>query len=73
MKFPILMKDMALTLFSIFALSRRTLTSPVDFKTCLVAIKENAFHKTDYPVIVTLEDHLTPQLQAKAAEVHTSF
>lgn len=46
----------------------RTLTSPVSFKTCLIAIKENAFVKSDYPVVVTLEDHLPPELQAKAAK-----
>lgn len=26
-----------------------------------------------YPVIITLEDHLTPDLQAKVAKVDTSF
>lgn len=46
----------------------RTLTSAVSFKACLIAIKENAFFKSDYPVIVTLEDHLPPELQAKAAK-----
>eukprot|EP00250_Pteridium_aquilinum_P034375 c7499_g1_i1 orf=528-2273(+) len=46
----------------------RTLTSPVLFKTCLIAIKENAFVKSDYPVVVTLEDHLPSELQAKAAK-----
>lgn len=46
----------------------KTLTSPVSFKTCLVAIRENAFVKSDYPVVVTLEDHLPPELQAKAAK-----
>lgn len=36
---------------------------------CLRAIKAHAFDVSDYPVVVTLEDHLTPQLQAKVAEV----
>lgn len=52
----------------ISVLHGRTLTTPVDFKTCLIAIKENAFVKSDYPVVVTLEDHLPPELQAKAAK-----
>lgn len=46
-----------------------TLTDPVTFEKCLTAIKDNAFVISDYPVCVTLEDHLTQELQAKAAEV----
>ncbi|XP_022150958.1 phosphoinositide phospholipase C 6-like isoform X2 [Momordica charantia] len=46
----------------------RTLTTPVEFVRCLKSIKENAFLASPYPVIITLEDHLTPDLQAKAAE-----
>ncbi|KAL2333368.1 hypothetical protein Fmac_014581 [Flemingia macrophylla] len=45
----------------------RTLTTPVTLIRCLKAIKEYAFVKTDYPLIITLEDHLTPDLQAKVA------
>lgn len=48
---------------------RRTLTSPVKLVNCLNSIKENAFCASSYPVIITLEDHLTPDLQAKVAEV----
>ncbi|MED6150323.1 hypothetical protein PIB30_071240 [Stylosanthes scabra] len=47
----------------------RTLTAPVSFYKCLLAIKDNAFVSSDYPVIITLEDHLTKDLQALAAEV----
>ncbi|GMJ14468.1 hypothetical protein like AT2G40116 [Hibiscus trionum] len=47
----------------------RTLTSPVSLKQCLTSIKEYAFVSSPYPVIITLEDHLTPELQAKAAEM----
>ena len=47
----------------------RTLTAPVDLQTCLKAINEHAFCSSDYPVIITLEDHLKPKLQAKAAQV----
>lgn len=47
----------------------RTLTTPVTFYKCLESIKKHAFVKSPYPVIITLEDHLTPDLQAKAAEV----
>ncbi|CAN8254498.1 unnamed protein product [Cochlearia groenlandica] len=48
-----------------------TLTSPVDLMRCLTAIRTYAFDVSDYPVVVTLEDHLTPNLQAKAAEMIT--
>ena len=40
---------------------------------CLESIKEYAFVKSPYPVIITLEDHLTPDLQAKVAEVRIQF
>jgi hypothetical protein len=30
---------------------------------------ENAFVKSEFPVIITFEDHLNPPLQAQAAEV----
>ncbi|KAF3495561.1 hypothetical protein DY000_02056336 [Brassica cretica] len=47
----------------------RTLTSPVELSRCLNAIQTYAFDVSDYPVVVTLEDHLTPKLQAKVAEM----
>ncbi|KAK1415502.1 hypothetical protein QVD17_31284 [Tagetes erecta] len=50
----------------------RTLTTPVTLDKCLKSIKEHAFVKSPYPVIITLEDHLTPSLQAKVAEMVTS-
>ncbi|KAL8257485.1 hypothetical protein R6Q59_029526 [Mikania micrantha] len=50
----------------------RTLTTPVTLHKCLESIKEHAFVKSPYPVIITLEDHLTPSLQAKVAEMVTS-
>lgn len=49
----------------------RTLTSHVELIRCLKSIKEYAFIASDYPVIITLEDHLTPDLQAKVAEMLT--
>ncbi|WCJ41095.1 Phosphoinositide phospholipase C 4 [Euphorbia peplus] len=49
----------------------RTLTTPVDLIKCLRSIKEHAFTASDYPVVITLEDHLTPDLQAKVAEMVT--
>ncbi|XP_024526311.1 phosphoinositide phospholipase C 2 isoform X1 [Selaginella moellendorffii] len=49
----------------------RTLTTPVDFEKCIVAIKEHAFEASEFPLVITLEDHLTPALQAKAAEIIT--
>lgn len=36
---------------------------------CFRSIKEHAFVASEYPVVITLEDHLTPDLQAKVAEV----
>jgi phosphatidylinositol phospholipase C delta len=50
-----------------------TLTKPVDFKKCIIAIRDNAFINSHYPVCVTLEDHLTCDLQAKAAEILTEI
>ncbi|KAJ4772151.1 Phosphoinositide phospholipase C [Rhynchospora pubera] len=47
----------------------RTLTSPVEIIKCLRSIKEYAFCASPYPLIITLEDHLTPNLQAKVAEM----
>ncbi|OAY83545.1 Phosphoinositide phospholipase C 6, partial [Ananas comosus] len=47
----------------------RTLTTPVEIIKCLRSIKEYAFCASPYPVIITLEDHLTPALQAKVAEM----
>jgi phosphatidylinositol phospholipase C delta len=49
----------------------RTLTTPVKLLKCLKSIKEHAFTASDYPVVITLEDHLTPDLQAKVAEMVT--
>ncbi|GAU43806.1 hypothetical protein TSUD_247950 [Trifolium subterraneum] len=51
----------------------RTLTAPVSLVQCLKSIKEYAFVKSRYPVIITLEDHLTPDLQAKVAEMTTQI
>ncbi|KAK9742350.1 hypothetical protein RND81_03G166100 [Saponaria officinalis] len=49
----------------------RTLTTPVPLFKCLKSIKEYAFLASPYPVIITLEDHLTPDLQAKVAKMVT--
>ncbi|KAJ9545648.1 hypothetical protein OSB04_025355 [Centaurea solstitialis] len=51
-----------------------TLTTPVELRTCLTSIKNHAFSASEYPVVVTLEDHLTTDLQAKVAEmIHQIF
>ncbi|CAI5515386.1 unnamed protein product [Closterium sp. Naga37s-1] len=50
-----------------------TLTKPVGFADCITAIKEHAFVVSEYPVIITLEDHLTAPLQEKAAQTLTSI
>jgi hypothetical protein len=41
----------------------------VDFEKCITSIKENAFVASQYPVCITLEDHLSSELQAQAASV----
>ncbi|KAI7741213.1 hypothetical protein M8C21_031394 [Ambrosia artemisiifolia] len=56
---------------NVHVLHGRTLTSPVKLMECLKAIKEYAFVASPYPVIITLEDHLTPHLQAKVAQMIT--
>ncbi|XP_076953379.1 phosphoinositide phospholipase C 2-like [Bidens hawaiensis] len=58
----------------VLVLHGMTLTTPVELATCLKSIKINAFTASDYPVVITLEDHLTTDLQAKVAEmVHQIF
>ncbi|KAF0908601.1 hypothetical protein E2562_026649 [Oryza meyeriana var. granulata] len=47
----------------------RTLTTPVSLLKCLLSIKQYAFEASPYPVIITLEDHLPPELQDKAAKM----
>ncbi|OMO84342.1 C2 calcium-dependent membrane targeting [Corchorus capsularis] len=49
----------------------RTLTTPVELIKCLKSIKDHAFSASPYPVVITLEDHLTPDLQAKVAQMLT--
>lgn len=49
----------------------RTLTTPVKLLKCLRSIKDHAFIASEYPVVITLEDHLTPDLQAKVADMVT--
>ncbi|KAK6943499.1 Phosphoinositide-specific phospholipase C, EF-hand-like domain [Dillenia turbinata] len=51
----------------------RTLTTPVELIRCLKSIKEHAFEASEYPVIITLEDHLTPDLRAKVAQMVTQI
>ena len=47
----------------------RTLTTSVKLLKCLRAIKEFAFQVSEYPVVITFEDHLTADLQEKVAKV----
>lgn len=56
---------------NIDVLHGRTLTSPVELLKCLKSIKEFAFTSTPYPLVITLEDHLTADLQAKVAKMVT--
>ncbi|XP_054797408.1 LOW QUALITY PROTEIN: phosphoinositide phospholipase C 2-like [Prosopis cineraria] len=55
----------------VHVLHGRTLTAPVELIKCLRSIKEHAFSVSEYPVVITLEDHLTPDLQAKVAKMVT--
>ncbi|KAK4750174.1 hypothetical protein SAY87_027623 [Trapa incisa] len=55
----------------IHVLHGRTLTTPVALIKCLKSIREHAFDSSEYPVVITLEDHLTADLQAKVAEMVT--
>ncbi|KAB5540926.1 hypothetical protein DKX38_013900 [Salix brachista] len=48
-----------------------TLTTSVKLLKCLRAIKEFAFQVSEYPVVITFEDHLTADLQEKVAKMVT--
>ncbi|KAL8215197.1 hypothetical protein R6Q57_004646 [Mikania cordata] len=56
---------------NVHVLHGRTLTTPVELLRCLKSIKEHAFTASPYPVVITLEDHLTSDLQAKVAQMVT--
>ncbi|KAM0051214.1 putative phosphoinositide phospholipase C [Helianthus debilis subsp. tardiflorus] len=59
---------------NVHVLHGRTLTTPVELVKCLKSIKEHAFVASDFPVVITLEDHLTSDLQEKVAQmVHDTF
>ncbi|XP_027941562.1 phosphoinositide phospholipase C 6-like isoform X3 [Vigna unguiculata] len=45
-----------------------TFTNPVSVVKCLECIKEYAFVASQYPVIITIEDHLTTDLRAEFVE-----
>ncbi|KAK4492094.1 hypothetical protein RD792_002891 [Penstemon davidsonii] len=57
----------------VHVLHGRTVTTPVELIRCLKSIRDHAFSTSPYPVIITLEDHLTqtPDLQAKVAQMLT--
>ncbi|KAG8371501.1 hypothetical protein BUALT_Bualt13G0094200 [Buddleja alternifolia] len=55
----------------VHVLHGRTVTAPVELIRCLKSIREHAFSASPYPVVITLEDHLTPDLQAKVAQMLT--
>eukprot|EP00250_Pteridium_aquilinum_P003130 c13461_g1_i1 orf=1103-2929(+) len=54
---------------NIHVLHGRTLTTPVDFEKCIVAIRDHAFDSSEFPVVITFEDHLPTSLQTKVAEI----
>uniref|UniRef100_A0A251VPY0 Putative phosphoinositide phospholipase C family, Isoprenoid synthase domain protein n=1 Tax=Helianthus annuus TaxID=4232 RepID=A0A251VPY0_HELAN len=45
----------------------KTLTTPVQLIKCLKSIKNHVFIASEYPVVITLKDHLITDLQSKAA------
>lgn len=52
----------------------RTMTVPVELIKCLTSIRQYAFYASEYPLIITLEDHLTAKLQVKVAKmIHETF
>eukprot|EP00250_Pteridium_aquilinum_P019705 c24543_g1_i1 orf=262-2133(+) len=53
----------------IMVLHGNTLTRAVPFEECLKVIKENAFVASEYPVIITIENHLPPELQREATKL----
>nr|ABU53666.1 phospholipase C [Torenia fournieri] len=55
----------------VLVLHGRTVTTPVELIKCLKSIKEHAFIASPFPLIITLEDHLTSDLQAKVAQMLT--
>ncbi|CDP09195.1 unnamed protein product [Coffea canephora] len=55
----------------VHVLHGRTVTTPVELIRCLRSIKEHAFSASPYPVVITLEDHLPADLQAKVAQMLT--
>ncbi|XP_048231396.1 phosphoinositide phospholipase C 6 isoform X2 [Ricinus communis] len=57
----------------VLVLHGRTLTTPVPLIKCLKSIRDYAFVSSPYPVIITLEDHLMAEQQAKVAEMLTQI
>ncbi|KAL3518059.1 hypothetical protein ACH5RR_020648 [Cinchona calisaya] len=55
----------------VHVLHGRTVTTPVELIKCLKSIKEHAFSTSPYPLVITLEDHLPANLQAKVAQMLT--
>lgn len=65
--------NLLLYLFSTLIRKLRTFTAPVKLNKCLIAIKDNAFSASAYPVILTFEDHLPQELQTKVAQVNINL
>ena len=45
------------------------MTKPVTFRDCIKAVAENAFFATEYPAVITIENHCSLEFQEKQAAI----
>ena len=46
-----------------------TITAPVSFRDCIKAVAKNAFFSTEYPAVITIENHCSLEFQEKQAAI----